>query len=144
MEEEDFMIVEQSKRRKHRFWMAQYLRQRTNPYQRNTLHKLELDFLRMGNVEEFQVTLRMPPDLYAELVNLVRPLIQRRDTNYRSCITVEERVSLTMRYLALGDSVRTLHQAYLVGYSSVLPIVRDTCQAIYQVLHSDHVKVRKI
>ena len=40
-----------------------------------------------------------------------------------------------------GDSVHTLHHAYLLGYSTVLPIVRDTCRAICRVLKDEHMKV---
>ena len=40
-----------------------------------------------------------------------------------------------------GDSVTTLHQGYLVGETTVLPVVRDTCKAIYAVLHEKYLKV---
>lgn len=56
----------------------------------------------MGDVDEFRATLRMPPDIYEELLEAVRPQITYQHTNYRPAISAEERLSLTMRYLALG------------------------------------------
>ena len=44
----------------------------------------------------------MPPFVYKELLELVRPLITYRDTNYREAISAEERLSLTIRYLTRG------------------------------------------
>ena len=43
--------------------------------------------------------------------------------------------------LFTGDSVATLQQGYLVGESTVLPLVRDTCKALYAVLHEKYMKV---
>ena len=40
-----------------------------------------------------------------------------------------------------GDSVTTLHQAYLIGRSSVYPIIRDTCRAIYSMLKDTYLAV---
>lgn len=83
----------------------------------------------------------MPPTVYKELLDEVRPLITYQNTNFRRAISPEERLSLTMRYLTRGDSVETLAQGYLVGKSTVLPIIQDTCKAIYSVLQEDYLNV---
>ena len=46
--------------------------------------------------------LRMTPDVFDRIVEAVRPYIKRRDTNFRKAITVEERVTITLYYLATG------------------------------------------
>jgi hypothetical protein len=56
----------------------------------------------LGSHDEFRATLRMPPDVYEELLNMVSPVIRRQNTNFRMSISPEERLSMTMRYLALG------------------------------------------
>ena len=48
----------------------------------------------------------MPPEIYKELLDLIRPLITRRDTNFRRAISAEERLSLTIRYLTTGDYLK--------------------------------------
>lgn len=62
----------------------------------------------LGDVDEFRMTLRMPPDVYENLLETVRPYITKEHTNYRPCISAEERLSLTMRYLAQGRYERKL------------------------------------
>ena len=86
----------------------------------------------------------MPSNIYKELLDSVRPLISYQDTNYRRCVSPEERLSMTMRYLTRGDSVTSLSQGYLVGESTVLPVIQDTCRAIYAQLHEEYLKVRAI
>ena len=104
--------------------------------------KIEQKFIfQLGCHTAFRKTTRMPPTVYKELLDRVRPLIQYTDTNCRKCITPEERLSLTIRYLTRGDSVNTLAQSYLVGHSTVLPIIQDTCKAIYACLHEEYLKV---
>ena len=71
----------------------------------------------LGCDYKFMATMRMSPDIYHELKRLVYPII----------------------YIIY--SVHTLHHAYLLGYSTVLPIVRDTCRAIFRVLKDEHMKV---
>jgi hypothetical protein len=46
MEDEEVILL--NSRRKHRYWVAPYLKDRCNPNQRNTLAKLEMDFLRVS------------------------------------------------------------------------------------------------
>ena len=48
-DEEDFIVLNGLKRRRtHAFWMSPYLQGRTDSTQRNTLCKLEADFLRVS------------------------------------------------------------------------------------------------
>ena len=47
-EEEYFVINGMKRRRTHAFWMSPYLYARTDQSQRNTLCKLEADFLRVS------------------------------------------------------------------------------------------------
>ena len=50
-DDDDMLIASGLKRRRtHGFWMSPYLRDRTHARQRNTLLKLEADFLRVSNI----------------------------------------------------------------------------------------------
>ncbi|KYN08599.1 Sodium channel protein 60E [Cyphomyrmex costatus] len=44
--------------------------------------------------------LRMSTEMFEDLVIKVTPLIQRRDTHLRKCISPSERLSVTLRHLA--------------------------------------------
>ena len=115
------------------------------------------EFLRMS-VEDFQL-----------LLGKVEPLIRKTDTKMRRAISARQRLSVTLRFLAtgrpkwndfeqndvllnliiythnlfafLGESFRSLSFQYRIGRSTVGLIVMETCQALYNVLKEDHMKV---
>lgn len=54
------------------------------------------------DVEEFCRMLRMPPQVFDDLLKEVRHHITRLNTRYRQSISPEERLSITLKYLATG------------------------------------------
>ena len=48
---------------------------------------------------------------YDELLDMVRPLIQKEDTIMREAIPPNERLSITLRFLATGNSFEDLKHA---------------------------------
>ncbi|XP_066453435.1 uncharacterized protein [Eleutherodactylus coqui] len=52
----------------------------------------------------------------------------------RKAITAEERLLITLRFLATGESYASLHLQFRVGKSTITEIVRCTCSAIWQKL----------
>ena len=76
----------------------------------------------------------MSPDRFDHLLGLVEPLITKQTTNFHQPISAGERLSLTLRFLATGESQQSLSFSYRMGKSTVLNIVRETCDAIYEVL----------
>ncbi|KAG0434359.1 hypothetical protein HPB47_019161 [Ixodes persulcatus] len=62
----------------------------------------------------------------------------------RESISAEERLEATLRHLASGDSLRSLHYQYLEGRSTVHSIVYSTCTALYNYLRERFVSVIKI
>ena len=65
---------------------------------------------------------------------MVSPLISIQTTNFRKAIPAGERLSLTLRYLASGESQISLSFGYRIGKSTVSQIISETCKAIYKVL----------
>ena len=78
--------------------------------------------------------LRMSPERFDHLLSLVSPLITKNDTNFRKSITPAERLAVTLRFLASGDSQISLHYLFRVSRKSVSRIISETCAAIHQVL----------
>ena len=58
--------------------------------------------LRVEDPCSFRNYLRMTDASFQELCGLVAPSIQRQDTNMRLAISVAQRVTLTLRFLATG------------------------------------------
>lgn len=57
---------------------------------------------RYHDPEEFRVQLRMTPECFATLLELVRPAIEKQDTHLRDAIPVDKRLACTLKFLATG------------------------------------------
>ncbi|KAI9556056.1 hypothetical protein GHT06_018623 [Daphnia sinensis] len=55
-------------------------------------------------------------------------------------IPVEQRLALTLRFLASGDCMRSLSYAFRIGHSTVSEIVRETCEKIFETLSPIYLK----
>ena len=76
----------------------------------------------------------MSPERFDHLLRLVGPLITKKNTRFRDAIPAGERLAITLRFLASGDSQISLSFMFRVGRKSVSRIVSETCKAIADVL----------
>ena len=76
----------------------------------------------------------MSPECFQHLLSLVKPLIEKKDTKFRKCISAAERLALTLRFLATGDSQQSLSFSFRIGKATVSKIISETCDATYTVL----------
>ena len=72
---------------------------------------------------------------FARLVEAVSPHIQRNQDG-RPPICPEELTAMCLRYLATGDSYKSIAFSYRVGVSTVHYAVKNVCDAIYKQLAS--------
>ena len=86
---------------------------------------------------------RMSPNRFQHLLGLVSPLISKKDTNMQKVITTEERLALTLRFLATGDSQQSLSFSFRIGKATVSRIMAETCDTIYEVLKDAYLSVPK-
>ena len=77
---------------------------------------------------------RMQKSTFFYICNLLRPHIQKRDTNMRHAITVEKRVAVTLWRLATNVEYRTIGHLFGISRASVCCIVRHVCENIVHVL----------
>ena len=82
----------------------------------------------------------MSPERFEHLLSLVGPFITKSQCRSREPIPPNERLMLTLRYLASGDSQQSLSFAFRVGRSTASQIIRGTCEGIWQALHSNYLK----
>ncbi|GFG34537.1 hypothetical protein Cfor_12303 [Coptotermes formosanus] len=55
----------------------------------------------------------MSPTEFESLIHLMGKRISKKDTTFRKAISVQERLALTLRVLASGDSYVSLYHSYL-------------------------------
>uniref|UniRef100_A0A8C5MYM5 DDE Tnp4 domain-containing protein n=1 Tax=Leptobrachium leishanense TaxID=445787 RepID=A0A8C5MYM5_9ANUR len=72
---------------------------------------------------------------FDELLDLISPTLQRQDTFMRESIAPVERLLITLRYLGTGQSLVSLHYAFMIGQSTASNIIRETCCALWDILH---------
>lgn len=94
-----------------------------------------------SNPRKFRNYLRMDANNFDYLVSCVSPLIQKSETNFRKSISPAERLAVTLRYLASGSSMRSLSYEFRMSKTIISKLIPETCDAIYQVLKGEYLKV---
>ena len=96
-----------------------------------------------GEINEsgwFKNYTRISWDDFHLLVKLISPYIQKIDTKYRPAITVEEQLAVTLRFLATGDSYKSLMYSVKISNTTIGRFVPRVCKALIEVL-KDEIKV---
>ena len=91
-------------RKKRRYWVSPYLQARPDQGHYHNLMK-ELALL---EPERFRNYLRLDKDVFDDLVERLRPSIERQ-SNFREPLSVGIRLAITLRYLATGDTLSLIH-----------------------------------
>ena len=116
------------RQRPRRFWVSPLLREERRfgqGWYANLMREMQAE-----EVGDFKNFLRITPEMFQELLEGIRPLIQKQDTNYRKCIPPEIRLAATLRYLATGCSTHDLKYGFRLGRSTATTIIAQTCAAI--------------
>ena len=74
--------------------------------------------------------MRMTPEFFEMIKTRLEPHLARQATNYRAPISVGEKLALTIRYLATGESYTSLSCQFRVGRSTISKFLPQVCRAI--------------
>uniref|UniRef100_A0A915EUG9 Transposase n=1 Tax=Ditylenchus dipsaci TaxID=166011 RepID=A0A915EUG9_9BILA len=90
------------------------------------------------HAEKFHSYMRMNLSEFNNLLAVVTPWLTRR--SIRTPINPEERLMLTLRFLATGEAFRSLSFQFRLGVSPVSKMAA-TCCAIFNALKTDYLQV---
>ena len=116
-----------------RMWARQSLLRREERGTFNTLFQE----LAVEDTPGFNEYMRMPYPKFVALADLIGPYIKKQDTCMRISIPANERLALTIRFLATGETFQSLSFQFRIGKATVSGIVTEVCDAIYAVLGKD-------
>lgn len=120
---------------KRRCWVKEWLKKRER-----LSHVALLREISITDAEDFRNYFRMDQQIYDKLLTMVTPFLRRQDTVMRKSISVTERLSLTLRYLATGRNFEDLKFSALMSPASISVAVLETCEVLAYVLQS-YIKV---
>lgn len=90
--------------------------------------------LRDSDEKSFKNFVRVD-SLYNKTMDDLGPRLQKRENDFRKPLSTGLKLAITLRYLATGDSYKSLSYGFRVAHNTVAIVVREVCQAIYDHFH---------
>jgi len=113
-------------RRQRTQWVRQWLLRRPMYGQYEKLmHELTTE-----DQTSFNNFLRVDADIFMTLLHRVGPRIERQDTFFRKALPPGLNLAVTLRYLATGDSYKSLAYSFRVAFNTISIFIPEVCQAI--------------
>ena len=109
-----------------RWWVRPWIlrRDELGEYAR-LLRELERD-----DRESFKAYMRMTPEEFMAICDRVGPRLKKQDTNWRKALEPGLKLAATIRFLAVGKSLKEQHFSYRLGLSTMSNFLPEVCQAI--------------
>jgi hypothetical protein len=82
----------------------------------------------------------MTPTDFEDLLNMMSPIISRKNTTFQQEIPASNKLAVTMRYLATGDSLGSLMYLFRISRASISRLIPEIYDVIITVLH-EYVKI---
>ena len=90
--------------------------------------------LQATDTKAYEEFMRMDHFHFQVLVNELSQSLYKQDTIMRESIKPAEMCCLTIRYLATGESFRSLEYQFRISRHTISRIVIEVCQAIFEIL----------
>ena len=107
-------------------WVRPWLLQRE---ERGAYHNIMAE-LYATDIPGFTNYMRMTPEFFEMIKTRLEPRLARQATNYKAPISVGEKLALTIRYLATGESYTSLSCQFRVGRSTISKFLPEVCRNV--------------
>ena len=112
-------------------WVSKWIARRSSSGGEVLMQELALE-----ERKSYTNALRMTPEKFDELLALVEGDIQRRDTHFQAALPARLKLEVTLRYLASGDSFKSLALLFRVPVSTISTFLPEVLRAIIIALQS--------
>ena len=114
---------ERETRKKRKMWVQEIYKQRNESgiYQNLVLE------MALGDRELYFNYMRISPESFKYLLNVVGPITSKEDTRFWKAIPSAERLCLTVHYLAYGGSKQSLSFSFRIAKPTTCSIINETC-----------------
>ena len=131
-------MIEEEQNRKKRMWVRDWIGRRDS----RGASTLLLKELAAEDVNEYKICLRMTPEKFDALLDMVAPKIERQNTHMRDAIPPRVMLEVILYFVTTENSYRTLQYFFRVSKASISNFIREVCDAIYDSL-GEFIKVSK-
>ncbi|XP_068083420.1 uncharacterized protein [Anabrus simplex] len=125
-------LKRRNRQRRRRWWVHPLNQRRLSQGDFGNL----LQEMRENDPHEFFLYMRMKPEQFDTILNLVSPFLIKRSV--RSPLPTSMRLAITLRFLATGDSIPSLAWNYRIGKSTACQVINETTRAIWDALHGTY------
>lgn len=136
-------------RRSRRYWVRPSIlngrkKYRTSEFMKDLLldeaDELNLEY---RNDVGFSNFFRMNRTDFEILLRMIEPKISKNNTSFREAIPASERLAVTLRFIATGDSFHSLMYSMKISKQAISCFLPEVCDALVESLR-DYIKVRNI
>ncbi|XP_066969148.1 uncharacterized protein [Macrobrachium rosenbergii] len=125
------------KRRQRRVWAWPYLQKRMEQGHHHNL----MEELSTEAQDLYKNFTQIDRSLFNKIVEQVTPYIQKKVKFWRKPIEPGLRVAITLRFLATGDSYKSLQYSFWVAHNTISYIVPVTCRVIVAAFGDEELQV---
>ena len=122
----DVIRRRRKRRGRRRFWVRPWIGRRL---QFGMYDQLLVE-LRNEDQAYFKNFMRMPPEMFDELLTRVGPGITKQNTHYREALDPGLKLALTLRHLASGTKFHSMSYGWRVPHNTISLLITKVCQAI--------------
>ena len=112
-----------NRRRQRRWWSRSWLS--TERRRQFGLYDLLMTELRREDRKEFMNFMRMPPEMFDEILQRVEPRISKQNTFFRDSLDPGLKLAITLRHLASGSKYSNMQYGWRIPHNTISVIVRE-------------------
>ncbi|XP_046145446.1 protein ANTAGONIST OF LIKE HETEROCHROMATIN PROTEIN 1-like [Osmia bicornis bicornis] len=132
-----YLLSKKRKKQKRKCWVRDWIQRRGEL----GCYQQLMNELKNEDQNTYKNFLRMSHADFNVLLQKVRLLLQKQNTNMRESISAGERLAVSLRFLATGDSYNSLMYVFRIPATTIAKIIPEVCEAIYTVLKDEYLKM---